>query len=244
MQKPRRLKILSIDFDYFQNVNPFTLQYCYPDGIDLPTAISSIVWAGHYANPKTKKLLDDVTILENELNELRHVLHHNIQNTAPVMITNSHVHIYDFIHEACENMGADTVNILNIDMHHDIYNQSETLDCGNWVRHIMSDFKDAHLSWIANPVSFQMYEMDDYLQQIVMKSIKKIRHCKFDAVFLCRSDNWFVPHLDNHFHELVQLIASKFPHTIIESSVEQPRNIQKYIQQLTQVRQNMCCDNV
>lgn len=49
-QSTRSLKVLSIDFDYFQNVNADTIRSCYPDGIDLPTELSTIVWSGYYAN--------------------------------------------------------------------------------------------------------------------------------------------------------------------------------------------------
>ena len=45
----RPINILSIDFDYFQNVDSKTLLMHYPDGIDLPEELSRFIWASHYA---------------------------------------------------------------------------------------------------------------------------------------------------------------------------------------------------
>ena len=54
MAKKQRLRVLSIDFDYFQVVDKDTVQSCYPDGIDLDTSLSTVVWASHYAIPSQK----------------------------------------------------------------------------------------------------------------------------------------------------------------------------------------------
>lgn len=53
----RPINILSIDFDYFQNVDSKTLLMHYPDGIDLPEELSRFIWASHYANPYAEKEL-------------------------------------------------------------------------------------------------------------------------------------------------------------------------------------------
>ena len=73
-QSTRNLKVLSIDFDYFQNVDADTIRSCYPDGIDLSTELSTIVWSGYYANDRTRNKLSSVTILNDELNLLRKLL--------------------------------------------------------------------------------------------------------------------------------------------------------------------------
>lgn len=39
----RPINILSIDFDYFQNVDSKTLLMHYPDGIDLPEELSRFI---------------------------------------------------------------------------------------------------------------------------------------------------------------------------------------------------------
>ena len=55
-------RILSIDFDYFQDVSRDTLLECYPDGYDLPTKQSILTWSGYYNNPKTAEKLKKVEI--------------------------------------------------------------------------------------------------------------------------------------------------------------------------------------
>lgn len=225
--KPRTLNVLSIDFDYFQKTTKHTIHTCYPDGIDLPTELSTIVWATYYENPKIYEHLKHVTILNDELQLLRQILtsDDNTQKTAPVMITNSHVHIYDFIHKCTNTFHSENINIVNIDMHHDMFNDNTELNCGNWLSHIAQDFKRHNISWICNPLSLECYGFTKDEIPKVNTSLKAITDCKFDIIFLCRSDNWFPPHLDSEFHNIVQLIQSRFKHVAIESNVKEPRNI-------------------
>lgn len=229
MKKQRKLKVLSIDFDYFQNVDKSTLLTCYPDGIDLPTTLSSIVWAGYYATPSSKSQLMKVTILQKELNLLKQILLKNTKASAPVMITNSHVHIYNFIHEQLQAFQADSLNVVNIDMHHDMFNDNKSLDCGNWVSHIHNEYPNAcNISWIANPTALDCYGLSSDGITHIYTSIDAIKDCKFDIVFLCRSDNWLAPHLDAYFEQLVQFMNSCFHHILIETAVMTPRQLQEY----------------
>ena len=88
------LNVLSIDFDYFQNVSKDVLMNCYPAGLDLSTELSIFTWSGYYNNPKSAKELQKVEILEDELNHLKKLLlSDRISDDADVMITNSHVFI-------------------------------------------------------------------------------------------------------------------------------------------------------
>lgn len=231
------LKVLSIDFDYFQNVDVNTLRTCYPDGIDLSTELSTIVWAGYYANPKTKDKLNHVTILDKELKLLRRLLtsKNNTKVSTPILIANSHVYIYDFIHKYMNKFNATDVNIVNIDMHHDLFNNNANLDCGNWLSHIHDDYKNhCHISWIANPVSNLCYDFDETINSLVENSIESIIDCKFDIVFLCRSDNWLAPHLDTYFNDLVKLISLHFTDVCIEKAVQKSRDIYSIIKSIEQ----------
>lgn len=58
------MKILSIDFDYFQNTTKETLLSDYPDGIDLPPFVSQVVWASRYidenSEKEAKQFLEDI----------------------------------------------------------------------------------------------------------------------------------------------------------------------------------------
>ena len=67
-------RILSIDFDYFQDVSRDTLLECYPDGYDLPTQLSILTWSGYYNNPKTAEKLKKVESLKDELNSMKEII--------------------------------------------------------------------------------------------------------------------------------------------------------------------------
>lgn len=185
------LNVLSIDFDYFQKVSRDILLNDYPAGCDLSTELSIYTWSGYYNNPKSAKELQKVEILEDELNHLKKLLLSDcLSDDADVMITNSHVFIYDLIHDCMEkNDHYKDIRCINIDLHHDFVNGSEEVDCGNWVSHLYKDF---------------------------------------DVVFLCRSDNFFAPHLDPYFDEIVRLIESRFHDIRIEKSVNEVRDYRKY----------------
>lgn len=64
--------ILSIDFDFFQNVTPETLEH-YPDGVDVSTEMSTLIWSLCYANQK-------------KTNQLKksHLQHQRIKSPAPI----------------------------------------------------------------------------------------------------------------------------------------------------------------
>ena len=99
------LNVLSIDFDYFQKVSRDILLNDYPAGCDLSTELSIYTWSGYYNNPKSAKELQKVEILEDELNHLKKLLLSDcLSDDADVMITNSHVFIYDLIHDCMEKM--------------------------------------------------------------------------------------------------------------------------------------------
>ena len=56
------MNILSIDFDYFQNVTKDKI-HLYPDGIDLGTTLSEITWGCKYATDGDA--IREIGIMEN-----------------------------------------------------------------------------------------------------------------------------------------------------------------------------------
>lgn len=61
-----------------------------------------------------------------------------------------------------------------------------------------------------------------------LSTVCDIKIKDFDVVFLCRSDNFFAPHLDPYFNEIVRLIESRFHDIRIEKSVNKVRDYRKY----------------
>ena len=131
--------------------------------------------------------------------------------------------------------------LVNVDMHHDMFNANKQLDCGNWLGYIRQEYNHDGI-WIANPVSADMYGLTDddlpetsrrkRLGELIPTSTKIIQDEQFDLIFLCRSDNWLPPHLDERFSEMCDVIQGCFHHVMMEQNIDKPRNWQKYIKSI------------
>lgn len=224
-----KLNVLSIDFDFFQNVSEDVILNCYPDGIDLPTAITMPTWASHYANPEVEKQLLTVTPRTNEINTLKDIINSNCSKETSFMAANSHVHVYEFIKNLVKENQPEKLNIVNIDMHHDCFNDNEKVDCGNWISHIVKNFDNCSIQWIANPISKDAYGLGKKEFDFIKTDFKSIEKMKFDAVFLCRSDTWLPPHLDNYFDDFLYELVALFPNNMVEESIQEPRDMNEII---------------
>lgn len=226
------MKVLSIDFDYFQQVSAEQVRNLYPDGVDNPTEISEIIWGDHYAS--YGKELNSIGIMQDELERLEMLLMQQ-DTSCSVMITNSHKHIYDFILESRDD---EAIRLVNIDMHHDMMNENPNLDCGNWIKHLLNEEiergNEVNMAWIANPISLETYGLEDELKGMVKNSIDSIKGKNFDIIFLCRSDTWTPPHLDKYFTEICDLIKDHFEDVRMEKGIDKPRT--KYKEYAGQIK--------
>ena len=220
------MNILSIDFDYFQSVTKEQLRL-YPDGIDNETSLSEIVWGSRYS--ENGKALREISIMQDKFNTIKRVLCEQDVD-IPVMIANSHVRIYDFINTALS--GDEELGICNVDMHHDILNENDNLDCGNWIGYILKERsslgKKTMFKWVHNPISLSVYGIEEEMKAFegkITSALKTIEHKKFDSVFLCRSDTWTPPHLDIYFSELCSLIEERFSNITLERGIDKPRTM-------------------
>lgn len=218
------MNVLSVDFDYFQDVTEEHLRL-YPDGIDYNTVLSEFIWASHYATDGEE--LSKIGLLEKEYDTLKRILL-NQNYYTPVMIANSHVHIYDFIHGHLSE--EDSLGICNVDMHHDMFNDNDKLDCGNWLGYISNERKEQEIAfkWVHNPISLSVYGIEEEMKQFegrFLSSLASLEDKKFDAVFLCRSDIWTPPHLDGYFRKLCELINSHYCNVEIIEDVNKPRTM-------------------
>lgn len=225
-------RILSIDFDFFQDATEEQLHQ-YPDGIDLPTNLSSIVWASHYVGPGSE-LIKSVTINKPLFQQMWRILRHQ-SSDIPVLITNSHVHAYNFI---LEHYHQKTIDLYNVDMHHDMINNNPELDCGNWIRCLKQEVPNTKIHWIARDVSMKCYHLAPN-EIPVLLDFETIKDVEFDAIFLCRSDNWTPPHLDEYFHHMYTFCASRFNDVKIQPDVAVPRDMKQLIEQEEQIRNTM-----
>lgn len=221
------MRVLSIDFDYFQKVSAEQIGF-YPDGVDNGTALSEIIWGEHYATYENE--LNSIGIMRDELNSLEALLKKQ-KSSAKVMIANSHKHIYEFIHKHMKE--DEELRLVNIDMHHDIINENSKLDCGNWISFLIKEQEEKNkpisFKWIANPISLNVYGLEGVFEKAfggktpVLPSIKAIKNEKFDLIFLCRSDIWLPPHLDVYFVELYDMLTTLFFNIVVEQNIGKPR---------------------
>lgn len=226
-----KLNVLSIDFDYFQNVDYDTLAY-YPDGNDLGTEFSKYIWAIHYAHPTEGKEILKVEVDKEKLERIQRIISDSYSIDTKVMICNSHKHAYDFIKDIyAECDDYDGVAIYNVDMHHDLVNNNPKVDCGNWVSHILEDIPNSTITWIANPVSKEAYGMDESKFEMVSEDLGDLEYIEFNVIFLCRSDMWTPPHLDPYFKELAEYIINEegFEKILLEKGILDVRDCTKEI---------------
>lgn len=228
----KTFRVLSIDFDYFQNVTKDILKQ-YPDGFDLSTELSKVVWQTRYDVKDLADKLLTVNCKENELDILKYVLYMKCAMDAPVMVTASHKYIYEFIKDTMTDKGFspdsnNTLEIYNVDFHPDFYNASvefNSVDCGNWAYFIKQDFPDSKITWIAPEKYKELYDVDEYTGlDFISTDINILTKQQYDAIFLCRSDAWFPPHLDFYFNDLLNLICSYFITGKIQRDVSTPRD--------------------
>lgn len=198
------LRILSIDFDLFQNVDVDTVMTCYPDGVDLPTKLSSFVWRGHYISDENR--IKAISINTDMIEELKELILKSTTHTLPdSMICNSHKHIYKFIHSKFDDSNYEGVSIDHLDMHHDLFSENEELDCGNWLSFIKNEI-DTNITWVANGISKEVYGLEGKGFDVIGTDLTAIKNHTWDVIFLCRSDNWLPPHLDSHFTDFAEFI--------------------------------------
>jgi len=228
-------KILSIDFDYFIQATKEAMEN-FPDGVDHSTELSTLIWASYYLGGRQAALTKSVGILEEEFSCIKRILRKQSPD-VPVMITNSHVNAYNFIHNYVSD--DEKLLLVNIDMHHDIVNSNKHLDCGNWISFLLEEY-EMKLNWVASPVSFQMYGFDktseenEILKNLITPNLAIIedKDYKYDGIFLCRSDTWTPPHLDKYFSSLCNIIAKRFNNVVAEEGIRQCRVYKPITEQL------------
>ena len=216
-----RFNVLSIDFDYFQEIPRDTLP-AFPDGIDLPLELSNLVWASRYMcySEQFQKVQFD----NENFSLLKNILEKQSPN-IPVMVASSHKEAYHFIHYINRNRKNGRFTLTNVDLHHDLYNENKVLDCGNWIEFLLKERLVSDFTWIAKPLSQQVYGLsdDDMNGFHAHFDLSKISDTKFDAVFICKSNPWVLPDFDPYFSELVELCKNHFQTPDIESRVEEIR---------------------
>lgn len=197
-------KILSVDWDYFMLTNKKDRNH-FPDMTteNFKQSITSYVWSTYYASYDKLK---DIKIKEADYDYLLDLFNRQ-NNDIPVIIADSHFHIYDYI---INNFKADnSLDIYNIDFHHDMFSEyiNKQINCGNWLLKLWNDGYINCIYW-ANDEDSNTCKED--LLEVEIDSITG----NFDVIYLAKSSVWSAPHLDIYFSELVYSIIAKFKNII------------------------------
>lgn len=228
-----KINILSIDFDYFQNIPDKNILYSYPDGHDLCTELSMFMWSNVYAYKKTADRIKSVGINQSDLQAVEEIID-TANPYTPNWIVNSHIHMYDVVKTARNEHPDADIHVYNMDLHHDCFGHSKQLGCGNWVLHVIQDF-NVSVTWIANPTGLELCDIPEILKDSTVTSIQDLDTKTFDFIFLCRSDVWLPPHLDSYFEELRQHMINSFVTSNIDNQVNKPRNMQPLVEEMHKI---------
>lgn len=225
MNNKKPLNVLSIDFDFFQTADADTMNFYYPDGIDLPPEITTVTWSGHYYGISGEHVRK-VTCPESDVHTLYKLIQQNKQDVIACEAYCSHVHIYDMICEHYATKRYDKINLINIDMHPDVSNENKHLDCGNWISHLKQVHPNTKLQWITRQTMVDLLELNN-MHLSLHTDFEILKDFKPNLIFLCRSDTWFPPHLDMYFDEFLKQLQQLFPDCFYaESCIQTPRNFQ------------------
>ena len=238
----RPLNILSLDFDYFlkfENDDTSVLSE-FPDGTEAFLSYSDTIWATHLAHKEVEDKINTVKCNEDELANVLFFLN-GFYADIPVMIANSHVHIYDYI--LANAKPGQELRILNLDFHHDAYNTSQELNCGNWVlklkertsNPVVYQWVTSENGWNCAKGTIPCFVKEAYRFKMFGEYLSCNKDYNPDLIFLCRSDVWVPPHLDVYFDMLMRFAAAHFNNVTGEQRITKPRDLSKEIAKLREV---------
>lgn len=235
------LRVLSVDWDFFVDAAMSVRMSEFPDGgnENLPSQVRNVVWAGRYVNGN----LDGISA-KSELDDFVDALQNSILDAPPkvVWVVDSHKHLYDVVLKQLTELGKDSIQLVNIDFHHDVYDLGgNEIDCGNWLRYVARDFyhPDNDFLWIGQEDSER--EALDVFNRSSKTTVRfssdldsaSIADTKWDVVYICRSDMWSPPHLDDSFvntlYESGIVCGSSYPvmgeRAVLENRMDEIREI-------------------
>lgn len=202
----RQLNILSIDWNYFIDVDMITRCMLFPDypNEDYPKELEEAIWSMKYQDDA----LLQIDVNKNAVEKVQAMISNPYFSPTYMVVTDSHRYCYDFVKTIYDESQFDGINLMNVDFYHDMYLHGFTLDCSNWLYRLRNTLPDINHIWVHHPSS----DLDVTLLGMLPKlcdNIKSIYEYDWDAVFICKSSMWSPPHLDDEFSDLFQKIASK-----------------------------------
>ncbi len=196
------LNVLSIDWDYFVDANG---QYRFEHFPDIPNekypqSLQDAIWISRYA--------EDDSLFKVGVKPAVYALVKRLNYIPYICVCDSHKYAYTFGIQRLRETGNTQFNFLNIDFHSDCRKDTEALDCGNWYSLLMNEYK-GKWNWIGWPDSYKVGKPRK-LNFTAAFDLSKIDKVAWDMLFICRSNMWSPPHLDDEFTKIFKpLIANK-----------------------------------
>ena len=191
---------LSIDFDYFIRENPLW-DFGHNESL---TSFHQSVWnirygsVNLYEETDVKKYAD---IDPGHLIEELEVKGFKFSPEVRLCLADSHMHAYAFFKKRRVS------EMYHLDAHHDMYQTSSMIDCGNWLHRYWMENRVKEIHWI---YPTWLDEFGGAVNQFNYKiDIRKFKDVKLDqpvsvgSVFICRSGVWVPPHHDPEFLEML-----------------------------------------
>ena len=93
---------------------------------------------------------------------------------------------------------------------------------------IKQEIPNTKITWIAQENYEELYEEKDYSGiDKITTDLSILKQHNYDAVFLCRSDNWLPLHLDKHFQQFLHFFCGYFSQGKIQQIITEPRDYPK-----------------
>lgn len=201
----KTLKVLSIDYDYFVDANESQVLNLFPDSIDLSPSLSAQVWDTHYMIHGDE--IRSIGLRSDEYDKMINRLKNEITSDLCVF-SYTHKDIVQCIEDLTRDCAVDKIIINHIDTHPDTGPLiSDKFNCGNWVTYLKDKYDSVGIRWISNVNLFMIQRVNGELLSNIKFGIDKLTHIKhYDLIFLCRSDQWVPPHLDQKFADMVYAV--------------------------------------
>lgn len=198
--------ILTIDWDYFFNVDLNTRDFDFPQILDgrVKSIPDNSVWLSDETY-KAPQSFDNRSFLRL-IQALGKVSFHR------AFVSENHGEMYNVVTEYVrkKDKNNDPIEIVNVDYHHDYsFNNGDKLCCDNWARLLAEKYPDTTIKWCKREDSVTTsfgcpVPVEDRTFDEVIKSLG-VNH--FDYVHLCRSDLYSPPLSDGKFNLLMTMIA-------------------------------------
>ena len=201
------MKVLSIDFDYFINATMDIRNNIFPNGCDeMDIEELKSKWEHTYSEHSE---VCNIKVIDTFFNFLELIKSHSSHFEA-IQIDNSH----KYIHSTLEALRNETVEVLNIDFHHDMYHLGgDTVNCSNWARLFLEHNNQSKYVWCMRDDSdtrtlfgeVECEKTTDLIGSVTdfLKGDEPI------ICFVCFSPEWTPPHLLKEYNMLLKALEYK-----------------------------------